>query len=141
MHRLKPYGPRGVAMLALAVLAFGRAVAYTQPASPTFTPAILLELQHIIPTITYGVLWFGTGVIVTIGAYRKQQIPALAVMAGMSTLWAIVYVWAAVTRTIDAGAQASVGSWITATVYMAIVIVIGALAAMINKLERVDADE
>ncbi|WDF34537.1 hypothetical protein PTW37_06465 [Arthrobacter agilis] len=137
----KPYGPRGIAMLALAVLAFGRAVAYTQPASPTFTPAILLELQHIIPTITYGVLWFATGIIVTVGAYRKQQIPALSAMAGMSTLWAIVYVWAAVTRTIDAGAVASIGSWITATVYAAVVIIIGAMAAMINKVERVNADE
>lgn len=141
MRKLKPYGPRGVAMLALAVLAFGRAVAYAQPSSPAFTPAVLLEIQHIIPTVTYGVLWFGTGVIVTVGAYRKQQIPALAVMAGMSTLWAIVYVWAAVTRTIDAGAIASIGSWITATVYAAIVIIIGAMAAMINKVERVDADE
>jgi hypothetical protein len=138
---MKPYGPRGVAMLALAVLAAGRSIAYVQPTSPPFTPDILIELDHIIPTIAYGILWALTAVVVTVGAFQRKQVPALAVIAGMSILWALVYSYAAATRTVDAGIQASIGAWITATVYLALAVIIGALAAMINKVETLDSHE
>lgn len=124
-------------MLALAVLAFGRALAYLQPATPGFTPNILIDLMTVIPIPVYGILWGVTGLVLTVAAFRQHHANALAVAAGASILWAMVYIHAAITRAGENGFTESIGSWITATNYAATAVIIVCLSKLINKVERV----
>ncbi|OUM44147.1 hypothetical protein CI784_06840 [Arthrobacter agilis] len=134
LRRAKPYGPRGVIMLALSIVALGRAVAYLPSEHPTFTPALLQEWP--IPIPVWGALWGAVGILLLVQAFRRDHALALAVMASMATLWAGVYVWAASTRTYVDGLDAARGSWITAATYIATAVIVVCISRMINKLDR-----
>ncbi|NOJ59766.1 hypothetical protein [Arthrobacter sp. 260] len=133
--RLKPYGPRGVAMLFLAALALTRAFAYLQPSSPAFTPSILTE--WVIPIWVWGILWLGTAIHLTIAACRMNHALALAAIQSMSLLWAIVYIIAAWNRAIVDGLFMASGTIITAVVYICFAGLIYCLSKMVN-LSRKD---
>lgn len=130
MRRLKPYGPRGVAMLFLAGLAYGRAVVYLQPSSPYFTPAILLEWP--VPVWVWGLLWLAAAIHLTVAAFRTKHAAALAAIQSMSLLWAIVYIIAAWNRVVVDGLQAGAGAIITASVYVCLTGLIYCLSRMVN---------
>jgi uncharacterized membrane protein YozB (DUF420 family) len=134
MHRIRPYGPRGVIMLALAVVCLGRAAAYLPSSHPTFTPALLQEWP--IPIPVWGAVWAIVGVLLIKQAFRRSHALALAVLASMATLWAGVYIWAAVTRTFTEGLDPARGSWITAATYLATAVTVVCISRMINKLDR-----
>lgn len=134
MRRLKPYGPRGVAMLFLAGLAYGRSVVYLQPSSPYFTPAILLEWP--VPIWVWGLLWLAVGVHLSVAAFRRNHALALASIQALSVLWACVYVIAAWNRVIVDGLQAGSGAIITATVYVSLAGIIYCLSRMVNLSRR-----
>lgn len=134
MRAPKPYGPRGVAMLFLAGLAYGRALVYLQPASPYFTPAILMEWP--IPTWVWGLLWLGAAVHLSVAAFRRKHAAALAAIQSMSLLWAIVYIIAAWNRVIVDGLAAGSGAIITATVYVCFAGLIYCLSRMVNLSRR-----
>lgn len=134
MRLPKPYGPRGVAMLFLAGLAYGRAIVYLQPSTPYFTPAILLEWP--VPTWVWGALWFGAAVHLTIAAFRRNHALALAAIQSMSVLWACVYIIAAWNRVIVAGFEAGAGAIITASVYVCLAGLIYCLSRMVNLSRR-----
>lgn len=125
-------------MIALAIVALGRAVAYLPSSQPTFTPALLQEWP--VPIPAWGALWGVVGILLLAQAWRREQALALAVMASMSTLWAGVYVWAASTRTFVDGFDTARGSWITAATYIATAVIVVCISRMINKLERGAAD-
>lgn len=134
MKVLKPYGPRGVAMLFLAALALTRAFAYLQPSSPAFTPSILTE--WIIPIWVWGILWLGTAIYVGITACRMEQALALASIQAMSLLWAIVYIIAAWNRAIVDGIYMASSTIITAVVYICFAGLIYCLSRMVNLSRR-----
>jgi hypothetical protein len=134
MHRFKPYGPRGVIMLALAVVALGRALAYLPSDHPTFTPALLQDWP--IPISLWGLTWGVVGVLLVVQAFRRDHALALAVMASMSTLWTGIYIWVAATRIHEQGWDAGRGPGITAATYMATAVTVVCISRMINKLDR-----
>ncbi|MBE0009609.1 MULTISPECIES: hypothetical protein [unclassified Arthrobacter] len=133
--RLKPYGPRGVAMLFLAALALTRAFAYLQPSSPAFTPSILTE--WIVPIWVWGILWLGTAIHLSVTACRMNHALALAAIQSMSLLWAIVYIIAAWNRATVDGLFMASGTIITAVVYICFAGLIYYLSKMVN-LSRKD---
>jgi peptidoglycan/LPS O-acetylase OafA/YrhL len=134
MDRFKPYGPRGVIMLCLAVVSLGRAIAYLPSAHPTFTPALLQEWP--VPIPLWGLAWGMVGALLAFQAWRRDQALALAVMASMSTLWAGIYIWAAGTRAFEQGFDASRGAWITAATYLATAVTVICVSRMINRIDR-----
>lgn len=129
-------------MLFLALIAFTRAAVYVQPASPEFTPSILID--WVIPIWVWGFAWFAVGLHVTVSAFRAHQALALALFEAMLILWAMVYVISAWTRVAVAGWDAAQGSIITAVIYVAVAGVTYFLSQMLNvrvdKAGKVDAD-
>ncbi|WP_104164657.1 hypothetical protein [Arthrobacter sp. SX1312] len=134
MPRLKPYGPRGVIMLCLAVVSLGRAMAYLPSEHPTFTPVVLLQWP--IPIPFWGAVWAVVCVLLLVQAFRRDHALALAVMAAMSTLWAGIYIWVAATKAFEQGWDASRASWITAATYLATAVTVVCVSRMINRLDR-----
>ena len=125
----RPYGPRGYAMLSLSLVAIFRAIDYLKPAQPGYTPSALRELAAIIPTPVWCVLWGITGVWVLVAAFRERQAIALALLAGMSFLWALIYV---VTACFRGAAPDATTAWLSALGFVAFAVIVVALARMIN---------
>lgn len=138
MTKLKPYGPRGVIMLALAVVAFGRALAYMPSEHPASTAAILHEWP--IPIPLWGAVWGLVGAFVLIKAFTRDHALALAILAVFSSLWAGIYIWVSSTRVFEEGWDASRSSWITAATYVATAVTVFCISRMINKIDREDPD-
>lgn len=129
VKKLLPYGPRGYAMLSLALVAIFRAIDYLKPAQPGYTPSALRELAAIIPTPVWGVLWAITGIWVLVAAFREKQAVALGLLAGMSFLWAIIYVVTAFFRGSNPDASAA---WLAALGFITFAVIVVALSKMIN---------
>lgn len=132
MTKLKPYGPRGVIMLALSIVAFGRGIAYLIPGSPTFTPQILTDMAPVFPLYIWGALWIITGLALVAYAWQRNQAVGLLAMIPMSTLWALVYLYAAIMRAAEDGLVHAIGSFITASVYIALAVIVVSLTRLIN---------
>ena len=134
---LRPYGPRGYAMLSLSLVAIFRAIDYLKPAQPGYTPSALRELAAIIPTPVWGILWAITGAWVLFAAFRRRQAMALAILSGMSFLWATIYVATAVFRGTTPEATTA---WLSALGFVAFAVIVVALAKMINpaRIEEVE---
>ncbi len=129
MRILKPYGPRGTAMVALAAVALLRAAEYLKWAAPGYTPTALREIAAVMPTWTWGILWGVTGLYLLFAAFRKRHAAALGMVAGMSALWAGAYTYTAIIRTPEQGFSQA---WLTALVYISLFVIVVALARMIN---------
>jgi hypothetical protein len=129
VSKFLPYGPRGYAMLSLALVAIFRAVDYLKPAQPGYTPSALRELAQIIPTPVWGALWAVTGAWVLFSAFREKQAVALGLLAGMSFLWATMYVATAVLR---GDSPDAVAAWLAALGFVAFAVIVVALSKMIN---------
>lgn len=125
----RPYGPRGYAMLSLSLVAIFRAVDYLKYAQPGYTPSALRELATIVPTWVWGILWGITGLMVLFSAFRERQALALALLAGMSFLWAVIYI---VTAAFRGGAPEATAAWLSALGFVAFAVIVVALARMIN---------
>ena len=134
----RPYGPRGWAMLVFAFVAFGRSVDYLRPVRNDSAPFLLREFAGYVPVHIWGVLWGITGVVLLVCAFRKQQGVALGVLAGMSMIWAVVYVSTAV---FGLAGDDSIRAWQGALGFLLFFVIVVAMSRMINPVRIRDVPD
>lgn len=133
-----PYGPRGWAMLVFAFVAAGRAIDYMRPVRGDSAPFLLREFAAYVPVHIWGVLWGATGLVLLVCAFRKKQGMALAVLAGMSMIWAVVYVTTAV---FGLAGDDSVRAWQGALGFLLFFVIVVAMSRMINPVRIRDVPD
>jgi hypothetical protein len=116
-------------MLILALAALGRAADYLRPARADSAPFVLREFASIIPVHVWGVLWGLTGLVVLVCAFRKKQALALAVLAGISMVWALIYI---ATAAFGLAGEDTIRAWQGALGFLAFFVLVVAMAFMIN---------
>ena len=134
----RPYGPRGWAMLVLALAAAGRSIDYSRPARAGSAPFILREISEYVPMIVWAALWGVTALVVLVCAFRRKQGVALGVLAGMSMIWAVIYT---VTAVFGLAGEDSIRAWQGALGFLAFFVIVVALAKMINPVRIRDVPD
>jgi hypothetical protein len=129
LRRYGPYGPRGWAMLVLALAALGRAADYLRPARVDSAPFVLREFASFLPVQVWGILWGFTGVVVLVSAFRKRQGFALGILASMSMIWAVIYT---ATAAFGWAGDDTLRAWQGALGFLAFFVIVVALSRMIN---------
>ena len=138
VRNIGPYGPRGWAMLVFAFVAAGRSIDYLRPIRNDSAPFLLREFAGYVPVHIWGVFWGFTGLVLLVSAFRKKHGVALGILAGMSMIWAVVYVATAV---FGLAGEDSIRAWQGALGFLLFFVIVVAMARMINPVRIRDVPD
>lgn len=135
-------GPRGSALLGLAVIALGHGVAYSPLTRPPFgLPVGLRVIDTVIPLQVYAALWAIAGVVAVCAAFRsrrgrrRERLDHLAwgLAVGLLIVWGVSYLIGWSLYLLDVGAGADAGrSYLSGSLYLGVALLVGAAAREVN---------
>jgi hypothetical protein len=123
-------GARGAAMFFFGVMALVFAMAFTGPwkVIPP-PPSGLVLLNDFVPLEVWGVGWLFSGLVLIIGAFRKNQAWAMGSFASMLFVWFASYLTTAIVQTVDSGYSRL---WYVVTIYGSLLGAVVSVARLIN---------